>query len=680
MKNLLYCLTLSLIFLSSARSQTDQTLDWFTYIGGPSIYPSDSVFEKKEGVAFGAEDEVYIAGRESNEELLFGSGIHQDSVSGGVDAFLIRFSDDGQFEWSNYFGGPADDLFESMCTTNDGKIIVSGTTLSNEGIVFSDAHQIERAGGEDIFLAAFNPDGTLEWSTYFGGPGAESSAVVESSSDGTVILAGRTYSSDLATPGAFNEVFDSTIGVNSFLAKFSGEGSLLWCTYLKGNTDDSNDLEESIATDELGNVYLAIDTDTDMGLATGGAYQTSGIGKSIVLAKFSPDGNLIWSTYVSGEGLIPGDEDKGIIAADPEGNIYLSGRTSSLTGIATGEAHQPFNASVGGTSAMLMKFNADGERLWGTYYGGTWSPAADYIEWIEGGVLLNYHSVYYDDSFGGNPFQPELNDGGFDAFITKFSDQGEAIWATAFGGDDMDFSGGIAVNGNHFVVCGSTRSEEFYGDENSWQEEMIGGSDLYLAQFEDNMSSGTPECANPFPAVNDASLSATQQGSGFQLAWDPVPNQIGCQIAVRFTGGNNLGQQIVGGANAQSFFIPGQFLQLGTDYEWRVRCGCSQNPIVAGPWSAWQGFSTPDGALITSSPNPTEGYSQVSFSVQEPQQATLEVMDMNGRVIEMLFSGMTDPNSEYRFEFDGSVLPNGVYLYRLTSEGEVKIEKFMIAR
>ena len=149
---------------------------------------------------------------------------------------------------------------------------------------------------------------------------------------------------------------------------------------------------------------------------------------------------------------------------------------------------------------------------------------------------------------------------------------------------------------------------------------------------------------------------------------------------MRFAEGNTLGQQIIGGANAQNFFVPGQILQLGTDYEWRVRCGCSQNPIVAGPWSAWQGFSTPTGAAITSSPNPTEGFSQVSFSVPEPQQATLEVMDMNGRVIEMLFSGMTDPNSEYRFDFDGSGLPNGVYLYRLTTDREVVTEKILILK
>ncbi|MCZ4409893.1 T9SS type A sorting domain-containing protein [Cryomorphaceae bacterium 1068] len=677
MKKILTCLALSLLFCIPTHSQTDQTLDWFTYIGGPSFYQTFSGFEKKEGVAFGADNEVYIAGRESNEELLFGSGINQDSVSGGVDAFLIRFSDDGQFAWSNYFGGPQDDLFETMCSAN-GKIIISGTTLSDEGIVFGDAHQIERAGEEDLFLAAFNPDGTLEWSTYFGGLAAESSAVIKSSPDGSIILAGRTLSSNLSTSGAFDETFDPSLGANSFLAKFSGDGSLLWCTYLPANTDVEAvgalvDSEESISTDGNGNIYIAIDTDSEEGLATQGAYQTSGSGNSIVLAKFSPNGNLVWSTYVSGSW----DEYQSIITADPDGNVYLSGVTGSYWGIATEGAHQGGNESVGNYSGFLMKFSPDGERLWGTFYGGTWSPAADYIEWIEGGVLLNYRSSAYDDSFNSNPFQFELN-GSSDVFITKFSSEGQAIWITAFGGENVDSAGGIAVNGNNFAVCGSTRSEEFYGDENSWQEDMNGGSDLYLAQFEDNMSSGPPDCANPFPAVENSSINTTFAGTSYLLEWEAVPYQIGCQVDLRFANGNPLLKILVG--DVQSYFLSGSVLEYGTDYAWRVRCGCSQSPIVAGPWSAWQPFTTPDAAGLVAYPNPTEGFSQVTFSVKEPQYTTLEVLDMNGRIIERLFAGNTSPDAEYRFDFDGSGLPNGVYLYRLTTEKEVVNEKVIIAR
>ncbi|MGB6038195.1 MAG: T9SS type A sorting domain-containing protein, partial [Cryomorphaceae bacterium] len=126
--------------------------------------------------------------------------------------------------------------------------------------------------------------------------------------------------------------------------------------------------------------------------------------------------------------------------------------------------------------------------------------------------------------------------------------------------------------------------------------------------------------------------------------------------------------------------IPGSpFLEFSTDYIWRVRCGCSIDPLVAGPWSSWQPFTTP-GSAISSSPNPTEGQSNVTFTVVEEGYTTLEVFDMSGRLVDAIFAGNTQPNNEYRFEFDGSALPNGVYIYRLTSQSEVLNEKFMIVK
>ncbi|MEM9050828.1 MAG: T9SS type A sorting domain-containing protein [Bacteroidota bacterium] len=187
-------------------------------------------------------------------------------------------------------------------------------------------------------------------------------------------------------------------------------------------------------------------------------------------------------------------------------------------------------------------------------------------------------------------------------------------------------------------------------------------------------------CQDPFPAVDEGSLMTAIGGGGVGTSWAPVAGQIGCQVQLRLAGGAVLGAAIVGGAGASSLTIPGSVLSLGTDYEWRVRCGCSQTPLVAGPFSSWQPFSTPGGAAIVSQPNPTEGQSNVTFSVVEEGYTTLEVFDMSGRLVDALFTGTAIPDADYRFEFDGSSLPNGVYLYRLTTENEVLNEKFMIAR
>jgi len=187
-------------------------------------------------------------------------------------------------------------------------------------------------------------------------------------------------------------------------------------------------------------------------------------------------------------------------------------------------------------------------------------------------------------------------------------------------------------------------------------------------------------CENPFPAVNSASLSTTILSNAVLTEWEAVPNQIGCQVQVRFAGGNILGSRIVGGANADAFVIPGTALQIGQNYEWRVRCGCSQAPVVAGPYSPWVPFFTGAGLQLTSAPNPTAGQSFVTFSVAKEEMASLEVYDMSGKMVKALFNGVAQPKADYRLEFNGADLPNGIYIYRLTSESQVITEKFMISK
>jgi len=83
---------------------------------------------------------------------------------------------------------------------------------------------------------------------------------------------------------------------------------------------------------------------------------------------------------------------------------------------------------------------------------------------------------------------------------------------------------------------------------------------------------------------------------------------------------------------------------------------------------------------LRSYPNPTDGLSQALFVTGQTEKASLEVYDMNGRLVKGLFSGVAEAGVEYRIDFDGLALPNGVYMYRLTSDSETVIERFMIAR
>lgn len=85
-------------------------------------------------------------------------------------------------------------------------------------------------------------------------------------------------------------------------------------------------------------------------------------------------------------------------------------------------------------------------------------------------------------------------------------------------------------------------------------------------------------------------------------------------------------------------------------------------------------------AVIHAQPNPTEGDAFVTFEAQYPTRAIVEAYDVSGRLVATLYSGDIAANQPYTVNFNGRHLPNGVYVYRLTTQSEVVTERFLIAR
>jgi uncharacterized protein YfaP (DUF2135 family) len=138
---------------------------------------------------------------------------------------------------------------------------------------------------------------------------------------------------------------------------------------------------------------------------------------------------------------------------------------------------------------------------------------------------------------------------------------------------------------------------------------------------------------------------------------------------------------IVGDANANDTGQRVQLLLEGENFfvlQGDMASGC----MPLNPLGIWTETTTEmEGDLhLKIAPNPTEGTSYAVFTTSKDAAATLEVYDMTGRRVAMLFNGVMEADVEYRTEFDGSGLPNGVYLYRYTCGAQVEIEKLIIAR
>lgn len=259
-------------------------------------------------------------------------------------------------------------------------------------------------------------------------------------------------------------------------------GIRIWGTYYGYTPPDAVEYiteARAVALSSSG-VFIAGFTNCPSEIATSGAHQTSLIGtQNAFLAKFNPlNGQLVWATYY-GSGFTSGSG----CAVAPDGSVYLCGATSGTTGIATSGAYQI--SLAGGGDAFLAKFNDAGIRQWGTYYGGGGSSdGANACAVSQSGVIfIAGHTNSTSGIASSGAHQTTYGGGASDAFLAAFSSSGSRLWATYYGGGDLDYGYSCATDGNGNVfLAGYTRSINNIAS-NGHQSTLGGAYDAFLVKF-----------------------------------------------------------------------------------------------------------------------------------------------------------------------------------------------------
>lgn len=136
--------------------------------------------------------------------------------------------------------GNVDGIVAWSSPQGDSSIYITGRT-SQPGQATPGAFQGAIAGEEDAYVAKLDGETlAVEWLTYFGGSFPDRGARIVLGPEGTVIVAGHTYSPDLpVTSNAGQAIHSSPGSQDLFLAVFSGDGGdLVYSTYLGGDGDD----------------------------------------------------------------------------------------------------------------------------------------------------------------------------------------------------------------------------------------------------------------------------------------------------------------------------------------------------------------------------------------------------------------------------------------------------------
>lgn len=450
---------------------------WATYFGG-------SGDDRGLSLALDAGGNIITSGSTKSLYSIATSGAHQLTFSGNFDAFVVKYNSSGVRLWSTYFGGIAVDNGNDVVVNSGNDIIVTGNTRSASGIATAGAFQTGFGGGDssgDAFVVKFNASGIRLWGTYFGGANEDYGDGIAIDPAGNLFITGWANSTNLATSGTYQDTKSNTGNADAFLAKFNASGARLWATY---NGSDSNDYAFKVVCDVNGNAIITGYTNSDHGMNTNSAYQTSyGGNGDAFISKFSASGNRLWSTYYGGT-----DIDYGLdIGIDGVGNTYITGSSKSGSGIATSGAFQYTKSNE--YDAFLLKLNPGGTRIWATYIGsGDFDGGIGIATDLKGVCAITGYTKSASNFASDSAFMVNYADGGQDAFVAKFDSAGMQGWLTYYGSSGIDQGNAAAIDsaGNIFIT-GATTSESGIASTSAQQSVYGGGEyDAFIAAFTTN--------------------------------------------------------------------------------------------------------------------------------------------------------------------------------------------------
>lgn len=469
--------------------------------------PAIATFAKKIGglgfdeawtVEYFTDGSSLVSGGFQNE-LILGAG-EPDSITltsaGNWDIFTAKYSPSGSLLWARQAGGTGEDRGGFGVTTfSDGSSAVigyfTGTATFGEGDVNETV--LVSAAVADIFLAKYNPSGTLAWVELIGGPRGEFGYGIGALPDGGVVITGAIEGTTTFGAGDPNQTILSTApGIfDMFVARYNADGDLSWARQAGGSSVDwARDLE----TFSDGSSIVAGFFNGTAVFGQGDPNQTTIVSagaEDLFIAKYNPDGTLAWARRAGGSGTNFAEIAYSIDTFN-DGSSIMSGVFVNTATFGQGDPNQTTLISEGDNDFFIAKYNSDGTLAWAKRSGGVTDTANN-----------NHHnsvSVFPDNSvvftgtfqgtavFGqGDPNQTTVVSAGVeDLFIAKYNPDGTLAWARRAGGSGTDTAKGISAFGDgSFMVTGWFNGSAIFGQGDANQTTLVsdGDTDIFLAKY-----------------------------------------------------------------------------------------------------------------------------------------------------------------------------------------------------
>jgi hypothetical protein len=393
---------------------------WALGFGEPDV-AEESQMDAGQDIAVDAQGNVFVTGW-FYDTIDFGGGALQSN--GGKDIFVASFGPDGAHRWSRSYGVEGSDMTGRLALTSGGDLVVGGS-----GFSASLFDNVQGNGFRYGYVFRLGADGeeldsvTLESS--------KSSRVLDVAvdADDNIYAVGGFYG-DLLVDGIQPSAGDE----DQFVVKLNSSLETVWSWT---NGDEERDLARAVAVSSAGDVAVTGYFST---LEMQDAEQSR---VDVYLAMFGQSNTPKWERVYQSE---LGFMDKGHELE------FLSGGDLIVTGFFSDELDfgQGAMVSAGDRDAFLARLDGEGTEVWAKSFGGPGLDISHTLVVDEADNITIGGRFYEKLSFGG----AELEAAAQDLFVATFTDQGDHLWSTSYGGEGHDQAGAVArdADGNTYLT------------------------------------------------------------------------------------------------------------------------------------------------------------------------------------------------------------------------------------
>jgi hypothetical protein len=543
----LFAAALLLVWMAFAASASAQTAQWVEQMGTGGI---------SNGVSSDAVGNAYATGIISNPGL-FDNLTIPCFVS---DVFLAKYDTSGNLQWVTLGGGALLDQANDVATDANGNSYVVGaiqTNGPNPTAQFGN-FTLTGHGDYDWLIVKYDTLGNVVWAKNYGSTLGDIAGSVALDALGNIYVTGF-YSATMTVEG----VTVTSRGLfDVFLAKFDGNGTLLW---LKSAGGTGSDIGHGVVVDGQGNMGVTGEFQSTATFGTR-SIRAAGLGDAFI-AKYDSAGNNLWVRGGGSPTSFTGDPAKAI-AFDVLNNFYITG---DYTGTATFDGLSLPNTGTSGTDIFLVKYDTNGGIQWLHHAGGPASDKGYSIgvdlagnSWVSGFAGSGTGVVF--DTISLPPLGNEY------IFLAKYDSAGAVQYVKQYAaGTGQDIH--VLNNGSLYLNGGASKGSGNEFDDISLLYVDRGG---FICQFAETVDLG---CEPPtgIAATNITASTAT-------ISWTAVPGAAGYTLQYRKAGTTKWKTKQSNRASVKL-----KNLLPATTYEYQVATLCSSE---TSPYSSIQLFTT----------------------------------------------------------------------------------------